>query len=79
MIERDECGLRVVPRVLVALPQEMHVGVVDQAQALEVDVPRPLGDLVALLEVALRFIQPVEVRAGHAEVVVGDRAAVLVV
>src|SRR5438093_6381578 len=28
-----------------------------QAQALQVDVPCPLGDLVALPEIALRFIQ----------------------
>src|SRR2546426_1482313 len=39
----------------------------------------PLGDLVALPEIALRFIQLLEVRAHHAEVVIGDRAAVLVV
>src|SRR5207302_626634 len=37
------------------------------------------GDLVALPEVALRFVELLKVRARHAEVVVGDRAAMLVV
>ena len=79
LIEDGERGFRLALRVCVALPQDVHVGVVDQAQALQVDVPCPLGDLVALPEIALRFIQLLEVRAHHAEVVIGDRAAVLVV
>ena len=79
LIEQGERGLGVAPRVLIALPDEVHVRVVDQAQPLEVQVARALGDLVALPEVALRFVELLKVRARHAEVVVGDRAAMLVV
>src|SRR2546430_3766824 len=50
-----------------------------EAQAPEVGVARALGDLVTLPEVALRFVVPRPVRARHAEVVVGDRAPVVVV
>src|SRR6266550_503389 len=52
---------------------------VHQAQAHEVGVARALGDLVAPPEVVFRFVEPLPVRARHAEVVVGDRAPVLVV
>src|SRR2546426_2166311 len=79
LIEQGERGLGVAPRVLIALPDEVHVRVVDQAQPLEVQVARALRDLVALPEVPLRFVELLAVRAGHAEVVVGDRAAMLVV
>src|SRR6058998_1492809 len=52
---------------------------VHQAQAPEVGVARALGDLVAPPEVVFRFVEPLPVRTRHAEVVVGDRAPVLVV
>src|SRR5204863_9140512 len=45
----------------------------------EVQVARAPSDLVALLEIALRFVQLLAVPARHAEVVVGDRATVLVI
>src|SRR5207237_6124415 len=59
--------------------RDVHLGVVHEAQASEVRIARALGDLVTLSEVALRFVEPLPVRTRHAEVVVGDRAPVLVV
>src|SRR5205823_5309325 len=79
LIEHGQGGFGVQSGVLVSLPGDVHLGVVHQAQASEVGVARAIGDLVTLPEVALRFVVPRPVRARHAEVVVGDRAPVVVV
>ena len=78
LVENGERGLRVLPGLLEVLAGEVHLGVVQQAQPLQVDVPDHLGELVALPEVAVRVVPEVPVRADHAEVVVGDRQAFLI-
>ncbi len=53
LVEDGEGRLGVAARVLVATPLEVHLGMIHQAHALQVRVARPLGNLVALREVAV--------------------------
>src|SRR6266516_3543728 len=78
-VEQRQRRLRVLARLLVALPLEIDVGVVEETEPFEVGVARAGGDLVALREVAVRLGEQPSLRAHHAEVVVRDGAAVLVV
>jgi len=78
LIEDGQRCFRVMARLLEMLAGEMHLGVVQQAQPLQVHVADQLGELPALAEVAVRVLPQVAVGADHAEVVVGDREAFLV-
>jgi len=57
----------------------VNLGVVQEAEPLEVRVVQSCRDVVALREVPLGFVQQPPLRAHHAEVVVRDGAPVLVV
>src|SRR6266516_2626187 len=78
-VEQRQRRLRVLARLLVALPLEIDGGVVEETEPFEIGVARPGGDLVAPREVAVRFGEQPPLRAHYAEVVVRDGAAVLVV
>src|SRR5206468_10463223 len=76
--EQRERTLRALPRVLEAWARHVHFGVIDQTERLQVHVADPLGEGATLPEVAVRGVEPLPVRAHHAEVVVSDRTPVLV-
>ena len=67
-----------LPRVLEPLPHHVHLGVIDEAESPQIYVAHPLGEGAALPEVAVGRAQPSAVRTHHPQVVVGERAAVLV-
>ncbi len=79
LVENGEGSLGVAPGVLVAPPHDVHLGVIHQALPLQVRVARPLGDLVALLEVALGSLVLPEVGVRDPQVGIRDRATVLVI
>ena len=60
------------------LSGKVYLGVVQQAQSLEVHVPDHFGELAALAEVAVRVFPEMPVGTDHAEVVVGNRQPFLV-
>ena len=51
---------------------------IDQTEPLEIGIAQPLGDGTALLEVILGGVEQLAVGADHAEVVIRERAAVLI-
>ena len=78
LVEYPQRGLGVLPRLVVALASEVHLGVVQQPQPLEMNVPDALGDLEAPAEVAVGVVPQLAVGTHHAQVVVGDGAAPVV-
>src|SRR5437773_6358793 len=69
-VEQRQRRLRVLARLLVALPLEVAVGVVEETEPFEAGVARPRGDLVALRAVAVRLGEQPSARAHHAALVV---------
>src|SRR5204863_9008660 len=78
LVEQPQRALGVLARVLEALPRHVDFGLVRQADALEPGVARALGDRQRLAIVAVGGVVLLAVGAHHAEVVIGDGAAVLV-
>ncbi len=77
-VEDAQCGFRILPGLIVALPGQMDFGVVEESEALEVDVPDGFGDLEAAAEVAVGVVPQLAIGAHHAQVVVDDGAAPVV-
>ena len=75
LVEDAQCRLGVLASLIVPLAGEVYLGVVQQAEALKMDVSDPLGDLEALPEVAVGVVPQLAVGADHAEVMIGDGAA----
>src|SRR5437867_13420687 len=50
----------------------------DEAESPQIDAAAPLGEGAALPEVAVRRVEPSPVRAHHPQIVVGERASVVV-
>src|SRR5207247_10124887 len=78
LVEQRQGLLRLLPRVLEALARHVQLGVIDEAESPQIYVPDPLGQGAALPEVAVRRAEPSPVRAHHPQVVIGERAPVVV-
>jgi hypothetical protein len=73
---KDAQGAFGIPAGLfVALAGQMHFGMVQQAQALEVDVTGQRRDLVAASKVPVGVVPQLSIGAHHTQIVVGDGAA----
>ena len=78
LIEQRERELGLLACILEALAPHVHLTVVHQAEGVQVHVAHSLGEGPTLLEVAVRGVEPSAVGAHHAQIVVGDGAAVLI-
>src|SRR5215217_8436905 len=78
LVEDAQRGLGVLPRLLVMLPREVHFGVVQESQALEMYVPDRRRHIQAAAEVAVCIVPELAVCANHAKVVVGDSTPTII-
>ena len=78
LIVQGERRLGVLARVLEPLARHVHFGVMDETEALQMQVTGALGDHATLPEVAVRLVELLAVGTDHAQVVVGNSAPMLV-
>ena len=78
LVEDPERRLGVGPGFVVALPGDVHFGVIEEAEAGEVNVADGRGQIEAALKVAVGVLPQRAVGAHHPQVVVGDCPALLI-
>ncbi len=75
LLEDGQCRFGIATRFLEPLPRDMNFGVVEETEALEMEVAQAPADVETLPEVAIGIFPEPLIGVDHAEIVIGDRAA----